>query len=38
MNCKDCAFRKWYAIVFDIHFDYKDCPRSENCAKGGDDQ
>lgn len=26
MTCKDCPIRKYYAKVFDIHFDYKDCP------------
>ena len=32
MNCKECALRKWYEIVFDIHLDYKDCPRREKCS------
>ena len=26
MNCKDCEIRKYYAKMFDIHFDDKDCP------------
>lgn len=26
MNCENCKLRKYYANVFDIHFDEKDCP------------
>lgn len=25
MTCEDCPIRKYYAKVFDIHFDEKDC-------------
>lgn len=25
MTCDDCELRKYYARVFDIHFDEKDC-------------
>lgn len=34
MNCKDCELRKYYARVFDMHFDYMDCPFK--CVKGGE--
>lgn len=25
-KCKNCKLRKYYAKVFDVHFDYRDCP------------
>lgn len=25
-KCKNCARRRMYAICFDVHFDYLDCP------------
>ena len=29
MNCKNCRLRKYFAKVWDIHFDYIDCPYKE---------
>lgn len=26
MPCNDCAIRKFYARVFDMHFSKEDCP------------
>ena len=26
MDCENCKLREYYARVWDIHFDYLDCP------------
>ena len=31
MECTHCELRKHYAITWDIHFDYLDCPDYLNC-------
>lgn len=35
MNCKYCEAREYFARIFGIHFDYKDCPYRTRCKKGG---
>lgn len=26
VRCKNCAFHRMHAIVYDQHFDWRDCP------------
>lgn len=31
MDCENCKLREYYARIWDIHFDYLDCPYKEKC-------
>ena len=37
-KCLNCPFKKLYAKLFDMHFDYKDCPFPKCVIKNNIDE
>ena len=33
MKCENCKLRKYYATIWDMHFDELDCPFKEKCEE-----
>ena len=32
-KCDDCKYRKYLARHFDVHIDWRDCPKVKECEK-----
>lgn len=37
VRCKNCSFRRMHAIVYDQHFDWRDCPYKKCEVKEAED-
>lgn len=32
-KCNDCKYRQYLARCFDVHIDWRDCPRAKGCER-----